>query len=416
MLAAIVFAGGGSSASGQTAGAYSTRSVANPTPEEKLLMLNMLATCEHGPGLLVDAACREVDLDADGDVDLRDYLRLQGSGEASPPVRELFPPHALAPQDGTGWDITGATHLLIEFHHDQPLRNGTFRIVLETEQGDSGYYFGSTTADFWVHAGDHALILDLDRFPPHSMHVNRVRLSCYPSVELVKARFIIPQDHARVSLQWDDGYAQQWPAAAALEAIGQRGTFWIIGSGVGQPNYLTLAQVLELDARGHFVGNHSYSHLQLNVNATEDEVYDDFIAMAEWMEAVGLTRGARYAALPYGLGTTRLVERLIYEGGFKTVRQTRINNGTWPTFTPYTATDDYNLSIYNRPYFTNYLWPETVTHMESRWKEVIDVCIADQSTGCVYTHAYNPNAAAAIAYLGQQIQAGNVVHVLPDQL
>lgn len=415
MLAALVLAVRSPSALAQPFSGYDTRSVASPTPEEKLLMLNMLANCEHGPGSLVDPGCQEIDLDGDGDVDLRDYYKLQSSGDAPPLVREKFPPYTLAPAEGTGWDTTDAKRVLIEFHHDQPLRSGTFRILLDTAEGEVGYYWGWTNADCWVHAGDHAIIVDVDRFPPHSPHVTGVRLTCAPSIELTGVRWIIPHDTARISLQWDDGRANNYAGAMALEQINERGTFWVVGSFIGQPTFMTLEQVLELDARGHFIGNHSFTHRQMNVNITEDELYDDFIAMAEWMESVGLTRGARYAALPYGSGNVHLVERLVYEGGFKMVRHTQANTGTWPTFNPYISTNDYDLSIYNRPYFINYLWPESATHMESRWREVIDVCIADHATGIAFGHGYASDMAPTIEYLGEQIQAGNIVHILPDQ-
>ena len=63
----------------------------------------------------------------------------------------------------------------------------------------------------------------------------------------------------------DDGTIDHYEIAApTLEKYGMRGIFNIIGSRVGQPGYMTWDQLRDLVKRGHELGNHTWTHPNLN--------------------------------------------------------------------------------------------------------------------------------------------------------
>lgn len=64
----------------------------------------------------------------------------------------------------------------------------------------------------------------------------------------------------QAALTFDDGGATALAAAAALEARGWRGHFFITTSRIGTPGFLDADGVRELATRGHAVGSHSHSH------------------------------------------------------------------------------------------------------------------------------------------------------------
>src|SRR5690606_24950883 len=66
-----------------------------------------------------------------------------------------------------------------------------------------------------------------------------------------------------VSLTWDDGYDHQAPAAAVMNAHGMAGTFFVNSGNIGDPGFLTKAQLDSLAANGHEIGGHSLNHYDL---------------------------------------------------------------------------------------------------------------------------------------------------------
>jgi peptidoglycan/xylan/chitin deacetylase (PgdA/CDA1 family) len=71
----------------------------------------------------------------------------------------------------------------------------------------------------------------------------------------------LPSAPPPVFLTFDDGGASfHTPIAAMLEPLGWRGHFFITTDRLGQPGFLSPAQVRELHRRGHVIGSHSCSH------------------------------------------------------------------------------------------------------------------------------------------------------------
>jgi peptidoglycan/xylan/chitin deacetylase (PgdA/CDA1 family) len=59
----------------------------------------------------------------------------------------------------------------------------------------------------------------------------------------------------------DDGGVSYYTLfAERLEALGWRGQCFVATAMIGQPGFLSAAQIRELDARGHVIGSHSVSH------------------------------------------------------------------------------------------------------------------------------------------------------------
>jgi peptidoglycan/xylan/chitin deacetylase (PgdA/CDA1 family) len=80
----------------------------------------------------------------------------------------------------------------------------------------------------------------------------------------------------QAALTFDDGGASALEAAAALEARGWRGHFFVTTGRVGTPGFLDADGVRQLHARGHVVGSHSHTHPTYMGRLAEDEL------LAEW--------------------------------------------------------------------------------------------------------------------------------------
>lgn len=74
-----------------------------------------------------------------------------------------------------------------------------------------------------------------------------------------------------VLLTLDDGYLDNYTVAAPiLEQYGFTATFYIISGMVGQPEYMSWEQVLDLERRGMEIGSHTVSHPDLSTLAATD--------------------------------------------------------------------------------------------------------------------------------------------------
>ena len=68
-----------------------------------------------------------------------------------------------------------------------------------------------------------------------------------------------------VSLTFDDGNATQRTAVEIMDAYGMDGTFYVPSGFVGEPDYLTLADLDRMAAAGHEIGAHSVTHPDMAV-------------------------------------------------------------------------------------------------------------------------------------------------------
>lgn len=89
-----------------------------------------------------------------------------------------------------------------------------------------------------------------------------------------------------VSLTFDDGNAELWPARDIMLANHQRGTFFIISPDIGLHYYMTLDQVRTLQQDGHEIGGHTLHHLptlaKLKPAVQQQEICDDRNNLLGW--------------------------------------------------------------------------------------------------------------------------------------
>jgi peptidoglycan/xylan/chitin deacetylase (PgdA/CDA1 family) len=128
-----------------------------------------------------------------------------------------------------------------------------------------------------------------------------------------------------VSLEFDDGLASQTTAAVPLLAShNMKATFFLISSQVGQPGYMTAAQVQSLAAGGNEIGGHSVNHLDLTTLSNDEatrEVCADRIALYGLLGSTPGPTGAQVTDFAYPFGdTTAAVEADLAKCGYNSAR------------------------------------------------------------------------------------------------
>jgi len=77
------------------------------------------------------------------------------------------------------------------------------------------------------------------------------------------AQYSLSASQTVVSLNFDDGSADQLQAADLLSAHGMRGTFFIISDRLATPGSLSVAELLAMQDAGHEIGGHTMGHVDL---------------------------------------------------------------------------------------------------------------------------------------------------------
>jgi putative cell wall-binding protein/peptidoglycan/xylan/chitin deacetylase (PgdA/CDA1 family) len=88
-----------------------------------------------------------------------------------------------------------------------------------------------------------------------------------------------------VSLTFDDGNADQMAAAQTINGKGLPGTFYIISGYVGQPDYMTQANLATLYAAGNEIAGHTVHHQDLATLMPDDvkrEICNDRVNLTNW--------------------------------------------------------------------------------------------------------------------------------------
>ena len=102
---------------------------------------------------------------------------------------------------------------------------------------------------------------------------------------------------------FDDGTASQYNTIAPiLDAYGWKGCFAVCGSGspaIGGAGYMTLANLLELQANGHHVVNHTWDHT-IWTGLTTDEREYEVLRNQRWLQDNGLAANADILTFAYG--------------------------------------------------------------------------------------------------------------------
>ncbi len=102
-----------------------------------------------------------------------------------------------------------------------------------------------------------------------------------------------------IVITFDDGYADNLTSAQPImEKYGMKGTVFIIGGSIGQPDYLTWEQIQELKSRGAEIGSHTMTHGALNEMPIPEREYEVEMSKKLLEEHLGVP--VDYLAYPYG--------------------------------------------------------------------------------------------------------------------
>ena len=119
-----------------------------------------------------------------------------------------------------------------------------------------------------------------------------------------------------VSLTFDDGLAGQMQYLQTLEQYGLNGTFYVNTGDIGQPNYMTHADLAQIAAGGNEIGGHSVSHPNLVGDAPDEtarRICDDRATLTSWgFDPVSF-------AYPFGV-TSPSVEAAVRDCGYTNAR------------------------------------------------------------------------------------------------
>jgi peptidoglycan/xylan/chitin deacetylase (PgdA/CDA1 family) len=114
----------------------------------------------------------------------------------------------------------------------------------------------------------------------------------------------------------DDGGASYYRILAEhLEERGWRGHAFVSTDFIGQPGFLTVGEIRELDARGHVIGSHSASHPSRFSWCRRQDMLDEWTKSRQLLEDV-LGHAAPVASLPGGYFSSTVAETAA-EAGIK---------------------------------------------------------------------------------------------------
>jgi peptidoglycan/xylan/chitin deacetylase (PgdA/CDA1 family) len=100
-------------------------------------------------------------------------------------------------------------------------------------------------------------------------------------------------------LVFDDGYPSQYNALKYMQQYGMRGSLAVISEWIGKSYSLTVAQLMELNAAGHAIVNHTSNGTDLSTLVEiqqEEQISRCKMALDGW----GLTRCSNYVVYPSG--------------------------------------------------------------------------------------------------------------------
>lgn len=97
----------------------------------------------------------------------------------------------------------------------------------------------------------------------------------------------VPPRTLAVSLDdgWDDGYVHALPA---LQAIGYRATYYVIGRRIGIPRFLSAPQLQAMAAAGMEIGDHTFDHVELPYLPADRQRYEIEAAAGRIGDTVGV--------------------------------------------------------------------------------------------------------------------------------
>lgn len=138
-----------------------------------------------------------------------------------------------------------------------------------------------------------------------------------------------------VSLTFDDTDEDQLSIREALAANGIRATFYVNSARIGSvaadlPAYMTLEELLSLQAEGHEIGGHTKHHLDLSM-LEHDEVVRQVCGDRERLQRLGLR--PQTFAYPFSSQSPDTVS-IVRSCGYSAARIINRGSGAWPLVVP----------------------------------------------------------------------------------
>lgn len=135
-----------------------------------------------------------------------------------------------------------------------------------------------------------------------------------------------------VSITFDDGYDENLIAAEIMAKYGMAGTAYIIPNAVGQKNYLTLHELVDMQLRygWEIAAHHETSFTELR----PDELENTILGVQQFLIENGFGEGAGHLAYPLGRQNTALVRPLVRKH-FATARVAGMGPETLPPADPH---------------------------------------------------------------------------------
>lgn len=117
-----------------------------------------------------------------------------------------------------------------------------------------------------------------------------------------------------VLITFDDGYRDNYENAyPILKEKGFKATIFMIADAIGEPQYLTAAQLKELDANGIAIESHTYSHKAMT-SLSDSQANEELRKSKEILSQL-LHKDVKYLAYPQGKVDDRVAE-LAKENGY----------------------------------------------------------------------------------------------------
>jgi peptidoglycan/xylan/chitin deacetylase (PgdA/CDA1 family) len=172
-------------------------------------------------------------------------------------------------------------------------------------------YHGVDSGEKWhraLSATDREYILSRRRFEEHMEYLARHDV---PVTSLGKRQ--AEERHSRghgrlpVILTFDDGDLSCYTTTAPiLEQFGFRGEFFVVSQWVGQPGFVTRAQLQELAERGHRIHSHSRTHPVLT--ALDTAAIDEEVGVSKLEVEAMIDAPVEYFSIPNGAYDERVVD------------------------------------------------------------------------------------------------------------
>lgn len=138
--------------------------------------------------------------------------------------------------------------------------------------------------------------------------------------EIKLASKLKPIPFPMVTITFDDGFYSAYDKGLPiLKKHNTKATFFIVSNRVGNKDYMSANQILELQSEGQEVGAHTRSHLHLST-LSEEEQFDEIAGSATDLKRLGIKEVVSFA---YPFGDYSSYTEDIVQKYFKNARTTK---------------------------------------------------------------------------------------------